>query len=134
MRIVTSARSVERELRRHGWWEAAQALQARGDNWFVQVADEFILCRNGHLSFTKVAFTDDPVSIWLFKGTLGGLEQLSWRTLSRAVGKNRPRGGASNLPARQRRHRRSATPEGRPSWSAATQVNTGGGGGQDVKI
>ncbi len=98
MRIVMATRLVERELRRRGWWETAQALRARRYDWFVQAADEFVLCRNGHLSFTKVAFTDDPVSIWLFKGVLGGLENLSRRTLTRAVRKDRRSGPI--LPAR----------------------------------
>jgi hypothetical protein len=105
MRIMMSARAVGRELRRRGWWEAAQALRARRDNWFVQDCDEFMVCRDGNLSFYKVAMTDDPVSIWLFKGSLGGLEQLSGRTLSRAVRKEPPRGGVPALPRRKRQRK-----------------------------
>ena len=80
MRVIRTEIGVERELRRRGWSEVAHALQRRRRKaWFVQEANEFLVCDGHRLYWYKVEAKDNPWTLYPFKRYLAGLVNLTPR-------------------------------------------------------
>jgi hypothetical protein len=107
MRVISTEIGVERELRRRGWSQITHALQRkRRKGWFVQEANEFLVCFGHRLYWYKVEARDNPWTLYPFKRFLGGLANLSPKyrgCTGRAIQWDAPGGKALVRKARARR-------------------------------